>query len=334
MSVPSSFTLPADADAIVRVRGVGKTYAGGFQALKNINLDIRRGEIFALLGPNGAGKTTLISVICGMSNATEGTVTADGHDTVRDYRAARASIGLVPQELHTDSFETVWDTVSFSRGLFGKPANPALIEKILKDLSLWDKKNSKILALSGGMKRRVLIAKALSHEPKILFLDEPSAGVDVELRHDMWRLVRELRDAGTTIILTTHYIEEAEDMADRIGVIRKGELIVVEDKEVLMRKLGKKQLTLTLQQPMASIPAALARWPLVLGKEGIELTYTFDTQQEDTGIAALLRALAEHGIDFKDLHSSESSLEDIFVSLVHQQQPGTQLATAQKAPTA
>ena len=326
--------LPADADAIVRVRGVSKIYAGGFQALKNVNLDIRRGEIFALLGPNGAGKTTLISVVCGMSNATEGTVTADGHDTVRDYRAARASIGLVPQELHTDSFETVWDTVSFSRGLFGKPANPALIEKILKDLSLWDKKGSKILALSGGMKRRVLIAKALSHEPKILFLDEPSAGVDVELRHDMWRLVRELRDAGTTIILTTHYIEEAEDMADRIGVIRKGELIVVEDKDVLMRKLGKKQLTLTLQQPMDSIPVALARWPLVLGKEGIELTYTFDTQQEDTGIAALLRALAEHGIDFKDLHSSESSLEDIFVSLVHQQQPGTQLATAQKAPTA
>ena len=332
MPVPSSFLLPADADAIVRVRGVSKTYAGGFQALKNVTLDIRRGEIFALLGPNGAGKTTLISVICGMSNATEGTVTADGHDTVRDYRAARASIGLVPQELHTDSFETVWDTVSFSRGLFGKPANPALMEKILKDLSLWDKKGSKILALSGGMKRRVLIAKALSHEPKILFLDEPSAGVDVELRHDMWRLVRELRDAGTTIILTTHYIEEAEDMADRIGVIRKGELIVVEDKDVLMRKLGKKQLTLTLQQPMDSIPAALARWPLVLGKDGTELTYTFDTQQEDTGIAALLRALAEHGIDFKDLHSSESSLEDIFVSLVHQQPPKAPPATAQKAP--
>ena len=319
MSVPSSFTLPADADAIVRVRGVGKTYAGGFQALKNINLDIRRGEIFALLGPNGAGKTTLISVICGMSNATEGTVTADGHDTVRDYRAARASIGLVPQELHTDSFETVWDTVSFSRGLFGKPANPALIEKILKDLSLWDKKNSKILALSGGMKRRVLIAKALSHEPKILFLDEPSAGVDVELRHDMWRLVRALRDAGTTIILTTHYIEEAEDMADRIGVIRQGELIVVEDKNVLMRKLGKKQLTLTLQHPMERVPESLARWPLALSTDGHALTYSFDTQQEDTGIAALLRALGEHGIDFKDLHSSESSLEDIFVSLVHEQ---------------
>ena len=324
---PTSPTTPP-TDAIVRVRGVSKIYAGGFQALKNVNLDIRRGEIFALLGPNGAGKTTLISVICGMSNATEGTVTADGHDTVRDYRAARACIGLVPQELHTDSFETVWDTVNFSRGLFGKAPNPALVEKILKDLSLWDKKNSKILALSGGMKRRVLIAKALSHEPKILFLDEPSAGVDVELRHDMWRLVRELRNAGTTIILTTHYIEEAEDMADRIGVIRQGELIVVEDKDVLMRKLGKKQLTLTLQQPMDHIPDALARWPLVLGQDGTALTYTFDTQQEDTGIAALLRALAEHGIDFKDLHSSESSLEDIFVSLVHQQ------PTAQKAPAA
>lgn len=326
--MPAPPSTKPSADAIVRVRGVSKTYAGGFQALKNIDLDIRRGEIFALLGPNGAGKTTLISVICGMSNATEGSITADGHDTVRDYRAARASIGLVPQELHTDSFETVWATVNFSRGLFGKAPNPAFIEKILKDLSLWDKKDSKILALSGGMKRRVLIAKALSHEPKILFLDEPSAGVDVELRHDMWRLVRELRDAGTTIILTTHYIEEAEDMADRIGVIRKGELIVVEDKDVLMRKLGKKQLTLTLQQPMDHVPDALARWPLVLSKGGTALTYTFDTQQEDTGIAALLRALAEHGIDFKDLHSSESSLEDIFVSLVHQDTP------EQKAPQA
>ena len=317
--MPAPAPPPPVADAIVRVRGVSKTYAGGFQALKNVTLDIRRGEIFALLGPNGAGKTTLISIICGMSNASAGTITADGHDTMRDYRAARATIGLVPQELHTDSFETVWDTVSFSRGLFGKPANPALIEKILKDLSLWDKKDSKILALSGGMKRRVLIAKALSHEPKILFLDEPSAGVDVELRHDMWRLVRELRDAGTTIILTTHYIEEAQDMADRIGVIRRGELIVVEDKNVLMKKLGKKQLTLTLQQPLHSIPEALAHWPLALGQDGGTLTYTFDSQQEDTGIAALLRALAEHGIDFKDLHSSESSLEDIFVSLVHEQ---------------
>ncbi len=316
--MPASPSTTPAVDAIVQVRGVSKTYAGGFQALKNIDLDIRRGEIFALLGPNGAGKTTLISVICGMSNATEGTVTADGHDTVRDYRAARATIGLVPQELHTDSFETVWATVNFSRGLFGKAPNPAFIETILKDLSLWDKKDSKILALSGGMKRRVLIAKALSHEPKILFLDEPSAGVDVELRHDMWRLVRKLRDAGTTIILTTHYIEEAQDMADRIGVIRKGELILVEDKDVLMKKLGKKQLTITLQQPMELVPDSLARWPLVLGAGGTALTYTFDSQQEDTGIAALLRALAEHGIDFKDLHSSESSLEDIFVSLVHQ----------------
>jgi ABC-2 type transport system ATP-binding protein len=308
---------------VISVRGVSKTYAGGFQALKCVNLDIRRGEIFALLGPNGAGKTTLISLICGMTNATEGTVIADGHNIVSDYRAARATIGLVPQELQTDAFETVWATVSFSRGLFGKAPNPAYIEKILKDLSLWDKKDSKILALSGGMKRRVLIAKALSHEPKILFLDEPSAGVDVELRHDMWRLVRKLRDAGTTIILTTHYIEEAEDMADRIGVIRKGELILVEDKHVLMRKLGKKQLTLTLQQTMAQLPQALSGWPLELTAGGHTLVYTFDTQREDTGIAALLRALAEHGIDFKDLHSSESSLEEIFVTLVHDNTKGT-----------
>jgi ABC-2 type transport system ATP-binding protein len=312
---PSHSTAPSDA--IVSVRGVSKTYAGGFQALKQIDLDIRRGEIFALLGPNGAGKTTLISLICGMTNASEGTVIADGHNIVSDYRAARATIGLVPQELHTDSFETVWATVNFSRGLFGKAPNPTYIEKILKSLSLWDKKDNKIMTLSGGMKRRVLIAKALSHEPKILFLDEPSAGVDVELRHDMWRLVRELRDAGTTIILTTHYIEEAEDMADRIGVIRKGELILVEDKDVLMRKLGKKQLTLTLQQPMTVLPTGLAAWPLEIASEGNALVYTFDTQKEDTGIAALLRALAEHGIDFKDLHSSESSLEEIFVSLVH-----------------
>jgi ABC-2 type transport system ATP-binding protein len=325
--MPSSH-LAAPSDAIVSVRGVSKTYAGGFQALKRVDLDIRRGEIFALLGPNGAGKTTLISLICGMTNATEGTVIADGHNIVSDYRAARATIGLVPQELHTDSFETVWATVNFSRGLFGKPPNPALIEKILKDLSLWDKKDTKIMALSGGMKRRVLIAKALSHEPKILFLDEPSAGVDVELRHDMWRLVRELRDAGTTIILTTHYIEEAEDMADRIGVIRKGELILVEDKNVLMRKLGKKQLTLTLQQPLDTLPDSLKAWPLEIAGEGTTLVYTFDTQQEDTGIAALLRALAEQGIDFKDLHSSESSLEEIFVSLVHDK------SQDQKAPQA
>jgi len=309
---------PIAPDAIVSVRGVSKTYAGGFQALKNIHLDIRRGEIFALLGPNGAGKTTLISVICGMVNASLGSVIADGHDTVRDYRAARATIGLVPQELHTDSFETVWATVSFSRGLFGKAPNPAYIEQILKDLSLWDKKDSKIMALSGGMKRRVLIAKALSHEPKILFLDEPSAGVDVELRHDMWRMVRALREAGTTIILTTHYIEEAEDMADRIGVIRQGELIVVEEKTTLMRQLGRKQLALTLQQPLHSVPAALARWALALAADGLTLTYSFDAQREDTGIAELLGALGAHGIAFKDLRTSESSLEDIFVSLVRE----------------
>jgi ABC-2 type transport system ATP-binding protein len=304
-------------DAIVSVRGVNKVYTGGFQALKNIDLDIRRGEIFALLGPNGAGKTTLIGVICGMVKATEGRITADGFDTVRDYRAARAAIGLVPQELHTDAFETVWATVSFSRGLFGKAPDPAHIEKVLKDLSLWDKKDQKIMTLSGGMKRRVLIAKALSHEPKILFLDEPSAGVDVELRHDMWRLVRQLREAGTTIILTTHYIEEAEDMADRIGVIRKGELIVVEDKDVLMRQLGRKELALSLQHPLAQVPEALARWPLLLSADGLTLTYAFDTQKDDTGIAELLAALAAQGIAYKDLRTSESSLEDIFVSLVH-----------------
>jgi ABC-2 type transport system ATP-binding protein len=314
---PPSFQRATDA--IVSVRGVSKTYAGGFQALKNVNLEIRRGEIFALLGPNGAGKTTLISTICGMTNATEGTIIADGFDTVRDYRAARSIIGLVPQELHTDSFETVWATVSFSRGLFGKAPDPAYIEKILRDLSLWDKKDNKILTLSGGMKRRVLIAKALSHEPAILFLDEPSAGVDVELRHDMWRLVRQLREAGTTIILTTHYIEEAEDMADRIGVIRKGELIVVEDKAVLMRQLGRKELALNLTQPLAAVPDALARWPLTLASDGLTLTYSFDAQKDDTGIAELLAALSSQGIHFKDLRSSESSLEDIFVSLVHEQ---------------
>ena len=306
------------ASAIVRIRGISKAYASGFQALKSIDLDIKRGEIFALLGPNGAGKTTLIGIICGIVNASSGTVMADGHDTVRDYRAARASIGLVPQELHTDAFESVWSTISFSRGLFGKAPNPAHLEKVLRDLSLWDKRDAKIMTLSGGMKRRVLIAKALAHEPKILFLDEPSAGVDVELRHDMWRMVRELRENGTTIILTTHYIEEAEDMADRIGVISKGELIVVEDKNVLMRKLGKKQLAITLRQPMTLIPETLAEWPLELTEEGHMLVYSFDTQKEETGIAALLRALGEHGIDFKDLRSSESSLEDIFVSLVHQ----------------
>lgn len=317
-AIVSAPMIDQTTSAIVSIRGVSKTYASGFQALKNVDLDIKRGEIFALLGPNGAGKTTLISIICGIVNASSGTVTADGHDTVRDYRAARASIGLVPQELHTDSFESVWSTTSFSRGLFGKAPDAAHIEKVLRDLSLWDKRDAKIKTLSGGMKRRVLIAKALAHEPKILFLDEPSAGVDVELRYDMWRMVRELRANGTTIILTTHYIEEAEDMADRIGVMSKGELILVEDKKVLMKKLGKKQLAITLRQPMTSIPEALAEWSLELTEAGHTLVYSFDTQKEETGIAALLRALGEHGIDFKDLLSSESSLEDIFVSLVHQ----------------
>jgi ABC-2 type transport system ATP-binding protein len=317
--------------AIISIQQLGKTYASGFQALKSVDLDIRRGEIFALLGPNGAGKTTLISIVCGIVNPTSGRVLADGHDIVRDYRAARAKIGLVPQELSTDAFETVWSTVSFSRGLFGKTPNPAYIEKVLRDLSLWDKRNSKIMTLSGGMKRRVLIAKALSHEPTILFLDEPSAGVDVELRKGMWQMVRNLRDSGVTIILTTHYIEEAEEMADRIGVINKGELILVEDKAVLMRKLGKKQLSLQLQTPLQSIPDALAGLPLELTKEGHTLVYTFDTQTEETGIAALLKQLAGLGIDFKDLHSSESSLEDIFVSLVHADKPAAAAApTTQK----
>ena len=302
---------------IISIRKLGKTYASGFHALKSIDLDIKRGEIFALLGPNGAGKTTLINIVCGIVKPSLGTVTADGHDIISDYRAARAKIGLVPQELSTDSFESVWSTVTFSRGLFGKPPNPAHIEKVLRDLSLWDKKDSKIMALSGGMKRRVLIAKALSHEPQILFLDEPTAGVDVELRQSMWQMVRGLREQGVTIILTTHYIEEAEEMADRIGVISKGELIVVEDKAVLMRKLGKKQLTLSLQTPLERVPDALAGLPLSLTEGGLALVYTFDTQREETGIATLLKQLAELGIDFKDLHSSESSLEDIFVSLVH-----------------
>ena len=302
---------------IISISKLGKTYASGFHALKSIDLDIKRGEIFALLGPNGAGKTTLINIVCGIVKPSLGTVIADGHDIIRDYRAARAKIGLVPQELSTDSFESVWSTVTFSRGLFGKPPNPAHIEKVLRDLSLWDKKDSKIMALSGGMKRRVLIAKALSHEPQILFLDEPTAGVDVELRQSMWQMVRGLREQGVTIILTTHYIEEAEEMADRIGVISKGELIVVEDKAVLMRKLGKKQLTLSLQTPLERVPDALAGLPLSLTEGGLALVYTFDTQREETGIATLLKQLAELGIDFKDLHSSESSLEDIFVSLVH-----------------
>ncbi|CAN5725073.1 ABC transporter ATP-binding protein [soil metagenome] len=301
---------------IISVKGLSKTYAGGFQALKTIDLDIRRGEIFALLGPNGAGKTTLISIICGIVNPGSGQVLADGHDIVKDYRAARTKIGLVPQELSTDAFESVWDTVKFSRGLFGKAPNPAYLEKILRQLSLWDKKDEKIMALSGGMKRRVMIAKALSHEPQILFLDEPSAGVDVELRRDMWEMVRGLRDSGVTIILTTHYIEEAEEMADRIGVISGGQLILVEDKDVLMQKLGKKQLTLQLQTPLAALPKELATEPLELSADGAQLVYTFDTQSEETGIADLLRRLAKHGIDFKDLQTSQSSLEEIFVSLV------------------
>ncbi|WP_165190638.1 ABC transporter ATP-binding protein [Caulobacter soli] len=303
--------------AIISVSGLTKTYASGHQALKTVDLDIRQGEIFALLGPNGAGKTTLISIICGIVNPSTGTVTADGHDVVKDYRAARTKIGLVPQELNTDAFETVWATTSFSRGLFGKSPNPAHIEKVLRDLSLWDKKDAKIMTLSGGMKRRVMIAKALSHEPTILFLDEPTAGVDVELRRDMWEMVRKLRESGVTIILTTHYIEEAEEMADRIGVISKGEIILVEDKDVLMRKLGKKQLTLQLQSPLTAVPTKLADYALELGKDGTELVYTFDAQAEETGIAGLLRRLSEEGVDFKDLHTSQSSLEDIFVSLVH-----------------
>ena len=301
---------------IISVKNLDKIYASGFRALKNINLEIRRGEIFALLGPNGAGKTTLISIICGIVNPTSGSVIADGHNIISDYRSAREKIGLVPQELTTDMFESVWNTVNYSRGLFGKPPDHSWIEKVLRDLSLWEKKDSKIMALSGGMKRRVMIAKALSHEPKILFLDEPTAGVDVELRRDMWEMVRGLRENGVTIILTTHYIEEAEEMADRIGVINHGEIIVVDDKTALMKKLGKRQLILHLQNPLKRIPEELAEHPLELAADGNELVYTFDTQREHTGIAALMRKLNEHGIDFKDMHSSESSLEEIFVSLV------------------
>jgi len=302
--------------AIISVENLSKTYASGFKALKDVNLAIRRGEIFALLGPNGAGKTTLISIICGIVTPSGGTVTAGGHDILKDYRAARSLIGLVPQELTTNAFESVWTTVSFSRGLFGKAPNPALIEKILRDLSLWDKKDTRIMALSGGMKRRVMIAKALSHEPTILFLDEPTAGVDVELRRDMWAMVRGLRESGVTIILTTHYIEEAEEMADRVGVIRQGELILVEEKTALMCKLGKRQLKLHLQAPLAAIPAELSSEPLELSADGNELTYTFDAQTGGRGIAALLRKLNQAGIEFKDLQSSESSLEEIFVNLL------------------
>ena len=301
---------------VISIAGLTKAYASGFQALKKIDLEIRKGEIFALLGPNGAGKTTLISIVCGIVTPTSGTVLVDGHDIVRDYRAARAKIGLVPQELTTDVFETVWATVSFSRRLFGRAANPAHIEKVLRGLSLWDKRKDKILTLSGGMKRRVLIAKALAHEPEILFLDEPTAGVDVELRRDMWGLVRELREGGVTIILTTHYIDEAEEMADRIGVIHKGELIVVEEKTKLMKKLGKRQLTLHLQEPLAAVPPELASWGVQLKDGGCELEYIFNGNEERTGIPALLRALAELRIGIKDLDTRQSSLEDIFVSLV------------------
>jgi ABC-2 type transport system ATP-binding protein len=302
--------------AVISIAGLTKTYASGPQALRRIDLEIRRGEIFALLGPNGAGKTTLISIVCGIVTPTAGSVLVDGHDIIRDYRAARAKIGLVPQELHTDMFESVWGTVSFSRGLFGRAPNPAHLEKVLRDLALWDKRNDKIMTLSGGMKRRVLIAKALAHEPQILFLDEPTAGVDVELRRDMWALVRRLRESGVTIILTTHYIDEAEEMADRIGVVNKGELVVVEEKTALMRKLGKKQLTLHLQEPMTAIPAALSEWNLVLANGGSELEYTFLATDERTAIPALLRRIGELGIVYRDLNTRQSSLEDIFVSLV------------------
>ena len=301
---------------IISVSHLSKTYASGFTALRDVSLDIRRGEIFALLGPNGAGKTTLISIICGIVRPSAGSVRADGHDILADYRAARSLIGLVPQELATDAFESVWGTVRLSRGLFGKAPNPRYLEKVLKDLSLWDKKDSKIATLSGGMKRRLMIAKALSHEPSILFLDEPTAGVDVELRRDMWRLVRSLRDSGVTIILTTHYLEEAEEMADRVGVVSKGELILVEDKHELMRKLGKKRLTLLLDEPLLAIPAALASYPLTLGAEGRELVYTYDTAGERDGVTTLLRDVAAANVSFRDLLTEQSSLEDIFVSLV------------------
>jgi ABC-2 type transport system ATP-binding protein len=301
---------------IISISGLGKTYASGFQALKNVNLDIRRGEIFALLGPNGAGKTTLISIVCGIVNPSSGSVSVAGHDILRDYRAARSTIGLVPQELSTDAFESVWNTVRFSRGLFGKAPDGAHVEKVLRELSLWDKKDSMIRTLSGGMKRRVMIAKALSHEPQILFLDEPTAGVDVELRRDMWQMVRGLQSSGVTIILTTHYIEEAEEMAERIGVIRKGEIILVEDKTRLMQQLGKKQLTLHLQAPLARLPEALAGFDLVLSADRQDMVYSFDAQRDHSGIAELLKRLAAAGIEFKDLQTAQSSLEDIFVDLV------------------
>ncbi|MFC7497973.1 ABC transporter ATP-binding protein [Enterovirga sp. GCM10030262] len=301
---------------VVSISHLAKRYASGLEALKDVSLDIRKGEIFALLGPNGAGKTTLISIVCGIVTPTSGSVIADGHDIQSEYKQARSKIGLVPQELTTDAFETVWATVTFSRGLFGLPPNPAYIEKLLRDLSLWDKRKSKIIELSGGMKRRVMIAKALSHEPRILFLDEPTAGVDVELRRDMWELVRRLRDTGVTIILTTHYIDEAEEMADRVGVISRGELILVEQKADLMKKLGKKQLTLNLSEPMAQVPPELGEWRLALKADGNELEYVFDTNDERTGVPSLLRRMSDLGIGFKDLHTRQSSLEEIFVSLV------------------
>lgn len=301
---------------IIEINGLTKTYASGFQALKGVDLTIREGEIFALLGPNGAGKTTLISIVCALVRASGGHVSVAGHDIVRDYRAARALIGLVPQELTNDMFETVWATVSLSRGLFGKPPNDVLLERILRDLSLWDKRHDKIMALSGGMKRRVLIAKALAHEPRVLFLDEPTAGVDVSLRRDMWAMVRRLRDDGVTIILTTHYIEEAEEMADRVGVINHGEIVLVEDTASLMRKLGSRQLSVHLAQPLAALPPALAGLPLTLVDEGHTLSYTFDAQDEQSGVVPLLRALENAGIEYRDLHSNQSSLEDIFVGLV------------------
>jgi ABC-2 type transport system ATP-binding protein len=308
--------------SIISVSNLNKIYASGLKALKRIDLQIRKGEIFALLGPNGAGKTTLISIVCGIVTPTEGTVLVDGLDITRDYRAARSTIGLVPQELSVYAFESVWSNVTFSRGLFGRAPNPAFIEKLLRDLSLWDKRKDRIMTLSGGMKRRVMIAKALSHEPQILFLDEPTAGVDVELRRDMWALVRGLRESGATIILTTHYINEAEEMADRIGVINKGELILVEDKAKLMKKLGKKQLTLQLQQPLTAIPSALSHWSLALKDGGHEIEYDFDSVEADTGVPALLKRMGELGIAFHDLNTRESSLEEIFVSLVSEERAG------------
>jgi ABC-2 type transport system ATP-binding protein len=304
------------AKTIISVAGLSKIYPGGFHALKNVSLDIQQGEIFALLGPNGAGKTTLISILCGLVNPGEGVLRVDGLDVIRDYRAVRKKIGLVPQELSVSMFETVWDTVALSRGMFGCPPDKAYLEKVLRSLSLWDKKDNRIMTLSGGMKRRVLIAKALSHEPQILFLDEPTAGVDVELRRDMWQMIRKLRDDGVTIILTTHYIDEAEEMADRIGVVNKGEIVLVEEKQELMRKLGKKQLTLQLSHPLLILPQALEQRGLALSADGAQLVYTYDTQSEHSEISALLRRLYEHGIDFRDLHTTQSSLEEIFVSLV------------------